>query len=78
MLELGLLKIWTNRYLPDLHQCIDSPKSSRKAKDDRNNNRSKVSLSNVMGAFVVLLVGYIASFFVFIGEKIIFSHNKTK
>jgi len=38
----------------------------------------RISLDNLSGAFVVLLMGYALAFFVFIVEKIIYIHKKNQ
>lgn len=71
--DFGLLDFWAKRFQPDLRQCFDEadkimqPKKSTGRKD----SLSRLSIKNLTGAFVVLAVGYLFSFLVFLAEKIV-------
>ena len=71
--DFGLLDFWAKRFQPDLRQCLDEagkimqPKKSTGRKD----SLSRLSIKNLTGAFVVLAVGYLVSFLVFLAEKIV-------
>ena len=58
--ENGLLQHWQNKYNPKLDKCMDAA-----PKKDKNH---PISLKNLTGAFVVLLVGYFISLISFLVE----------
>jgi len=66
--ENGLLAHWEKKYYPQPDRCLgDIKKVSR---------TQRISLNNLSGAFLVLLVGYAIALFAFIIEKIINYHEK--
>ncbi len=66
MREAGLIPQWQKKYRADVRQCSEI---NMKQKHDEN-TFSKLSIDHYSGAFVALLIGYVASLTVFIGEKI--------
>lgn len=68
--DFGLVNIWTQWYQPDVRQCRNEYRKSPKS----DKNRAKLSLKNMTGAFVVLLVGIVTSFLILLGEMIFFFH----
>jgi hypothetical protein len=74
MFANGLLDIWTRWYQPDVRQCLDKANKIMQLKPSKN-NPPQLSLTNLTGAFVVLLVGYLVTFAAFISEHL-FWHAK--
>ena len=68
--EAGLLDHWMRVVRPDVRRCL--AKAKEKYKSSPESAFTALSLTNLNGAFVILGIGYVAAFFVFIGEKIIF------
>ena len=61
---------WEKKFNPQPDRCLgDINKVLR---------NHRISLDNLSGAFVVLLMGYAFAFFVFIVEKIIYYHKKNQ
>ncbi len=71
MSEAGLIPQWSKQNKPDVHQCIDKRKRHSRIIEDS----VTVSLRGMSGAFLVLLVGYGLSIFVFIGERVRFMYQ---
>ena len=67
MRESGLLKYWYKQGLPDVHQCI----RYRKQKEIMLADILSLSLKGLTGAFIVIILGSIAAFLVFLGERIV-------
>lgn len=62
--ESGLLMHWERKYYPQPDRCLgDINKLSR---------NQRISLSNLSGAFLVLLIGHALAFLVLIMEKCIY------
>ena len=86
MAETGLLVEWRRRYAPDAGPCYGTKYRATQRKTEENIRKGKekekkdrLTLLNLSGAFVILLVGIVASIFVFIGEMIMFRYlNKNK
>ena len=60
MRAIGLIDIWTQWYQPDVRQCLDEAEKITKTAAQKEPHR--LSLQNLTGAFVVLLIGYVVSF----------------
>ena len=60
----GFVSIWDKQFTTDAHQC---------AADIRSMKLEALSLNGLSGAFIVLLVGYLISLVVLMGERIQFS-----
>ena len=68
MKQSGLLVYWERKYYPQPDKCFgDINKLSR---------NHRISLNNLSGAFMVLLIGYRLATFVLIMEKIVYYHKK--
>lgn len=67
MREAGLLDKWTTEAQPNATRCLGK---------DKKRGIRRLSLDNLSGAFVILIVGMTSSFFVFIGEQVIFRQTK--
>ena len=63
MREVGLNAKWERDRMPDAHQCVDVKKDS-----DPSGIKS-IPIQGLSGAFLVLAIGYVASFGVFLCEK---------
>lgn len=74
MFANGLLDIWTQWYQPDVRQCLDKADKIMQSKPSKN-NPPQLSLKNLTGAFVVLVVGYLVTFLAFVSEHL-FWHAK--
>lgn len=61
--EFGLVDYWTVKYQPDPRPCLD--------KKNKHPLKS-LTLSELSGVFIVLFIGFLVSFLVFIGEQIVF------
>ena len=70
--EAGLIPHWLKATLPDVSRCLLETKE--KLNTSPETNFKPLSLINLNGAFIVLGIGYVAAFFVFIGEKIMFRY----
>jgi hypothetical protein len=70
MVAKGFLDIWTQWYQPDVRKCLDKADKTMRLKPSTRKDPPRLSLKNLTGAFVVLLVGYLFSFASFITEKI--------
>lgn len=64
----GLIDIWTKWYLPDVRQCLEKSDKFVRQKSSKAGS-PRLSLKNLTGSFVVLLVGYLVSLCAFIVEK---------
>ena len=63
--ETGLRDKWISLYVPS------SPKCNLKLSQQREKGKSRLTISHLSGAFVVLAAGYFLSIVVFAIEKII-------
>ena len=70
MRETGLLGHWIKEVRPDVRRCLS--KAKEKYNSSPETAFAALSLKNLNGAFVILGIGYVAAFFVFIGEQIMF------
>lgn len=61
--QVGLVDFWTAKSQPDPHQCL--------AKGKKHALKS-LTLSDLSGVFVLLLLGVFVSLLVFTGEQIVF------
>lgn len=68
MNEAGLSTKWRLRFERDGNRCVGNDDADKNAKERRNNQR--ITLSNMSGSFVILLVGLLFSVTVFIVELI--------
>lgn len=64
----GLMDIWTQWYQPDIRQCL--AEADKITKNVSKSEPPRLSLKNLTGAFVVLLIGYLVSFVAFLAENI--------
>ena len=64
MLEAGLIKKWTNQYQPKPYQCFLSSIELEK----QSGPPPRLSLQNLSGAFLFLVVGYAISLFLLLHE----------
>lgn len=67
MQENGLIDLWVRKYSPDVRQCLDEGRSalSRSPKQ-----KSSITLSNISGAFYVLVFGLCCGIIAFPSELI--------
>jgi hypothetical protein len=65
--QTGLIDFWDTWFRPMPPQCDGKPKNSEKG-----NKLTPLSLNNLTGAFIVLLVGLSLSLLTFLCEKIHF------
>jgi len=70
MRETGLLDHWIKEVRPDVRRCLS--KAKEKYNSSPETAFAALSLKNLNGAFIILGIGYVAAFFVFIGEQIMF------
>ena len=68
MRAIGLIDIWTQWYQPDVQQCL--AEADKITKSAPKKEPPRLSLKNLTGAFVVLLIGYLVSFLSFLAENI--------
>lgn len=66
MVETGLIDRWTNRFSPIPHQCFD--RKGRSAQIEEFRHPTILNLAQLKSIFVITLIGFLASFSVFIGE----------
>ena len=69
MYERGLMDYWGQMYRRIPPQCLANTKGARQKKEP-DNNKSRLSLKNLTGAFIVLLVGYALALLAYIFERI--------
>ena len=66
--QFGLIQHWEKQFLPQPNECatkyLEKPEKPR------------ISLKNLSGAFLLLLVGISVAILVFIIEKIVYYHKK--
>lgn len=65
MREAGFLKKWYDENSPDVRQCIND-----NTKKDRN-HIEPLSVDNLAGAFICLLIGFTAGLFLFLFERML-------
>lgn len=66
---------WKSQRRGSLVPPSDCQISANQQNNDKN-SKHRLSLKDLTGAFVILLIGYIISIAVFIGEKVLFYKNK--
>jgi ionotropic glutamate receptor len=66
--QIGLIDFWDTWFRPMPPQCDGKPQNG---KGKNKKKLSPLSLKNLTGAFIVLLVGLTFSLFVFLGEHIV-------
>ena len=71
MREAGLIYYWMKSTRPNVGRCLEEAKEKYSSSPK---TFSPLSLKNLEGAFVILAIGYVAAFFVFIGEKMMFRY----
>ena len=79
MAETGLLDEWRRRYQKDDGHCtaagggeVINKKLHSKGSSRQPPTQQRISIKNLSGAFVILLIGIVASITIFIGELILF------
>ena len=65
MIEVGLMKKWTDQYQPKPYQCLGSNKKEKSGPPPR------LSLQNLSGAFLILLFGSIVSIVLLVCEQLV-------
>ena len=70
--EAGLIPYWMKKIKPNIDHCL--AKTKEKFNSSPETSFKALSLKNLNGAFYILGVGYVAAFFVFIGEQIMFGY----
>lgn len=74
MREMGLVGLWERWHEPDVRPCFPKSHHNNKKTKTKKTKKKKtlvrLTLTNLNGAFVVLAIGYLLSFLVFIREKI--------
>jgi hypothetical protein len=68
MKQFGLIQHWGKQFIPQPDECLNNYQDKP--------DKPRISLKNLSGAFLVLLVGSTASLFAFIIEKIVYYHKK--
>jgi ionotropic glutamate receptor len=71
MRDFGLLDFWAKWYQPDVRQCLEKADNIMQLKKSSKKDSTRLSLKNLTGAFVILIVGYLVSFVAFLAEKIL-------
>ena len=74
LLQTGLMDYWEIWFRPMPRQCKGKIKSGYTPPD--NNRHPPLSLKNLTGAFIVLLVGLSISFLAYLCEKIVFVSDR--
>lgn len=75
MSERGIFMYWKAQRRGSLVPPRDCQISANRKNNDSDPKR-RLSLKDLTGAFVILLIGSITSVVIFIGEKILFNKNK--
>ena len=71
MEEYGLMKHWSQWFRKVPSKCLANTKIEEKKKQAPTNTaKTRLSLKNLTGAFIVLLVGYAISLLTFFLERI--------
>ena len=68
MREFGLIEHWEKKFTPQPDECFDKYKEIP--------DKPRISLKNLSGAFVVLVVGFAIALLVILIEKIVYYHKK--
>lgn len=76
LLEGGFIDYWDLWFRPMPRRCLKNIKTGRNNVSPRNDKHVPLSLKNLTGAFVVLVVGYSLSLFVFIFNDHVRFHLK--
>jgi hypothetical protein len=71
--EFGLISLWMKQFEPNTKPCYSE--HIKDSRDRKTETRQRLSLTNLMGAFAVLAVGYLLSLLIFLAEMAI-SHWK--
>jgi ionotropic glutamate receptor len=71
--EIGLISLWMKQFEPNTKPCYSE--HIKDSRDRKTETRQRLSLTNLMGAFAVLAVGYLLSLLIFLAE-IAISHWK--
>lgn len=72
MRNFGLLDLWSKWYQPNPQQFLDTADKMMRQKPSSEKGPPRLSLKNLTGAFVVLLIGCrLVSFIVFLAENIL-------
>jgi hypothetical protein len=71
--EIGLISLWMKQFEPNTKPCYSE--NINDSRDRKTETRQRLSLTNLMGAFAVLAVGYLLSLLIFLAEMAI-SHWK--
>lgn len=74
MRQAGLVVHWLKMFRADAGRCVAKAKEITSFSPETS--FAPLTLTNLHGAFVVLAVGYLAAFLVFIAEKIWFCLKK--
>lgn len=68
MREAGLIDLWVKTFKPNARKCMLEENAFKMKKQ----TDKRLGLENVMGAFVVLAVGILISFIIFVSEETVF------
>ena len=72
--EAGLIPYWVTKIEPNIDRCLAKITKEIKSNSSPEISFKPLSLKNLNGAFIIFGIGYVAAFFVFIGEKIMFRY----
>jgi hypothetical protein len=73
--ETGLISYWEKNFQADPRPCLNDNSQRRRGRD-KSATPTRLSLKNLSGAFVILVVGYLIAFLVFLNEIIVFRWRK--
>jgi hypothetical protein len=68
LLQTGIIDHWDSWFRPMPRQCMANVKKGYKK---RESEHRPISLKNLTGAFIILLIGFSVSFLAFLVEQII-------
>jgi len=76
-METGLLEEWIKRSIPTYDERCKNYHHARLS-NSKGNHPPRLSVPNLMGPFIILLLGYIISLSVFVVENVLFSIVKRR
>lgn len=68
MKQFGLIERWGKQFLAQPDECLNNYQDKP--------DKPRISLKNLSGAFLILLIGLATSSLIFVMEKIIYYHKK--
>ena len=71
MWQNGLMDNWELHFRPIPDRCLGKIKRVKNSPRKDEAKTARLTLRNLMGAFIVLLIGYVLSVVAYIGENVV-------